>query len=524
MPMPPSHTIRRLSSSAPPCDAPSVRLSRGLRGRSAAGATGRHWSQTLFLLLALSVLPIGCKACEDEEDGTTAEGGSSTSGGESTGGGLEAPDGSQGPGDEGWDGDEGGGAGGDTASGGTQNGTQGGGDDASSAGGESPWGSPVTEQGRPLPPRRPMNSGARNAYAQGVSAAQSGNDAAAVRAFEQALSADGNAYKAAYNLGVMADRAGNERQALDYYRRALRILPDYERAAQGIVTIHIRNNNVPEALAFIEPLARQWVRNLYLQALYAEVLVHANRPDDALTAARGALRRDERFVPAMVAIVKASLKQNRTELAEAIIAQALEVDDDNAELHYLKGRMLLEEEGRQRDALNELRRAVTLRPDFAEARMALGIQLMNGANYTEALQQFQAAAALAPTLVAVHLNLGDAYRANKNWQQAKASFDRALSMQSNLPEAHFDLALMYMSAGEDFPGQSNLESLQKAVEEFNTYRSMMGPRLPRDDPSEAYLEDLNRQVEREQRRIEREAARAQRDAARTGAEGGDGGQ
>jgi tetratricopeptide (TPR) repeat protein len=471
----------------------------------------------LPLALVLLLAPLGCKACEDEDEGTTAEDGDSTSGGERTADGIDAPPGSR-DADEGWDGDEPGG--GETASGGgAQDGTQGGGSDSN----ESPWGSPVTEQGRPLPPRRPMNSGARNAYAQGVSAAQRGDSQSAVRAFEQALAADGNAYKAAYNLGVMADRAGNERRALEYYRRALRILPDYERAAQGIVTIHVRNGNVSEAVSFIEPLARQWVRNLYLQAIYAEVLVHANRPDDALTAARQALRRDERFVPAMVAIVKASLKQNRTELAEAIIGQALEVDDENAELHYLKGRMLLEEEGRQRDALNELRRAVSLRPDFAEARMALGIQLMSGANYTEALQQFQAAANLAPTLVAVHLNLGDAHRANKNWQQAKASFDRALSMESNLPEAHFNLALMYMTAGEDFPGQSNLESLQKAVEEFNTYRSMMGPRLPRDDPSEAYLEDLNRQVEREQRRIERDRARAQREAERAARQAEEGG-
>ena len=98
-------------------------------------------------------------------------------------------------------------------------------------------------------------------------------------------------------------------------------------------------------------------------------------------------------------------------------------------------------------------------------------------------------------------------------------------MRSNLPEAHFNLALMYMSAGADYPGQTALESLQKSIDEFNQYRNMMGPRLARDDPSAAYLEDLNRQVEREQRRIEREATRARRDAERAArqAEGGEGG-
>ena len=78
--------------------------------------------------------------------------------------------------------------------------------------------------------------------------------------------------------------------------------------------------------------------------------------------------------------------------------------------HYAKARF--------RDALREFTRAVQLRPDYAEARMALGIAQLAGGNYQQALQNFQAAARLAPTLVAVHLNLGDAYRATKQWKQA----------------------------------------------------------------------------------------------------------
>jgi tetratricopeptide (TPR) repeat protein len=463
------------------------------------------------VVVALAVVALALAGCPDDEE-TTAEGGDETSGGEDTAGGGGGGTAGGGGGDGSWDGDPAGGGG--TAGGGTTPGTTPGG-----AGDENPWGSPTAEQGRPLPPRRPMNGSARNAYQQGLSAAGS-NPAAAISAFQQALSADSNAYQAAYNLGVMADRAGNAAQALEYYQRALRIQADYERAAEGIVTIHLRRGNTAEAISFIQPLARQWERNLHLQALLAETLVAANRPDEAWEAGRRALQRDERFVPAMIALVKASLKQGRQELAQRILDQALAVDQNNAELHYLKAKMLLDEEGRLRDAIVELRRAIELRPDYAEARMALGIQMMAGANYTEALSHFEVAASLAPTLVAVHLNLADAQRANKQWAAAKATFERALRMQSNLPEAHYDLALMYMSAGADFPGMTLLSSMQKAVEEFTTYRNMMGPRLPRDDPSEAYLENLNRQIEREQRRLEREAARAPREGAAPAAGGG----
>jgi tetratricopeptide (TPR) repeat protein len=289
-----------------------------------------------------------------------------------------------------------------------------------------------------------------------------------------------------------------------------------------MVTIFLRRGSVPDALAFVEPLARRNATNLALQALYADVLVRAQRYDDAWNAARRALRCDERYVPALKALVKASLRQGRSEMATTILDQALGIDDNDPELHFIKGTLLREEPGHLRDAMAQFERAIQLRPDYTEARMALGVQLLAGGRYTEALAHFQAAANLAPTLVPVHLNLADAYRATKQWEKAKAEFDRVLRMDGNNAQAHFNMGLMYMSAGAEFPGLDALQALQKAKQEFTAYRNQMGPRLPRNDPSEGYLSDLDRQIDRTQRRIERDRARAQRNAERAAraAEGG----
>ena len=333
-------------------------------------------------------------------------------------------------------------------------------------------------------------------------------------AFQQALGLDRYAYPAAYNLGVMAARAGNEGQAMQYYRQAMEILPDYEDAARGIVALHYRRGSVPDALAFVQPLARRFPTNLHLQALYAEVLTRAERYDQAWQAGRRALRCDERFVPALIALVKASFAQGRNELAERVLGQALEIDADNAELHFLNAELLVQQPGRLRDALTEYERAVALRPDYAEAHMALGIRQLAGASYAQALEHFQRVARLTPNEPAVHLNLGDAYRALGQWENARGSFDRALRSDPNLAQAHFNLALMYMTAGADYPDLDLLSAMQRAVQEFTRYRDMMGPRLSRDDPSETYMRTLDRQIRREQRRIENEAAEQQREAER----------
>lgn len=371
----------------------------------------------------------------------------------------------------------------------------------------SPWGATRAEQCRTTP-RKAIDRKAANAIDEGVRQAASGQTEAARASFVRALDRDSNAYPAAYNLGVLEDRAGQEKKALEQYRKALRILPDYEDAIRGIMTIEFRRGNVDAALAAVEPVARDYKSNLGVQAAYAEALVRARRYEEAWQAARNALKCDERFVPALIALIKASVAQGRDELAESILDQALEVDQRNAELHYLQGERLRSEPGRLRESMTEFRRAVELRPDYAEARIALGIQLLNGGNYNDALLHFEAASRLVPTLAAVHLNVGDAYRANKRWLDAKHAYDRALKIHPQMPEALFGLGLLYMSAATEFPGLDELTALQKATDAFTEYRDKMGPRLGRDDRAGDYIGDIERQMKRTRRRIEREQRRA----------------
>lgn len=346
----------------------------------------------------------------------------------------------------------------------------------------SAWGAPETESGTPLPQR------------------------------------SGNAYEGEYNKGVMADRAGATDEALQHYAKALQMQPDYEAAVQGTVNIMLRRGSPQSAVQYVEPIANQWQRNLYLQAIYADVLVRADRVDEAERVARRALSRDERFVPAILALAKASAKRGRKELADSTLDQARDIDANQPEVQFLLGKRY-QRDGDLANALTAYRRAVELNPDYAEARMALGIQFMASGNYDEAVTQFEATAALVPTLVPAHLNLGDAYRAKRRFQDAKREFDKALRMQAELPEAHYDLALMYMSAGAEFPGLSELDALQRALTEFNTYRSAIGPKLPPNDQSATYMADIQRRIEREKKRIEREKAKAAKDAQRAPREG-----
>jgi len=368
---------------------------------------------------------------------------------------------------------------------------------------ESPWGATRAEQCRRAP-RPTFSDKARREIDGGAKAAAAGDATLAEQRFQAALKRDAGAYPALYNLGVLADRAGKEDAAIAYYRRALGIVADYEPAARGIATIYIRRAQPMQALALVEPLANAHRSNLEIQALYAEVLVEVKRYEEAWMAARRALTCDERFVPALVALIKTSRAQGRDELADSILEQAMEVDPQRAELYFLEGERLKNEPGRLRDAISAYERAVQLRPDYAEARMALGIRQLASGNYDSALGHFQAAERLVPTLPAVHVNLGDAYRATKQWTAAQTAYRQALALQSKLPEAHYGLGLLFLTAGSDFPGLDELTAYEKAVDELKIYRAEMGASLSRDDQSAEYLRDLDRMIKRVRRRMERE--------------------
>lgn len=383
----------------------------------------------------------------------------------------------------------------------------------------NPWGATRAEQCA-MPERAPLSAGAQQALVAGRQAAANGDLSGAQGHFQRALREDAAAYQAAFNLGVLADRGGNPNRAMEYYRQALAIRGDDHNSLEGMVRIHLRRGSVPDAVAAVDPVARQNTRNLNLQALHVQVLTQAERYDDAWRVGRGALSCDERHAATLKALVKLSTAQGRTELAGTILEQALEVSPNDAELHYIQGRRYLEEPGRLGAAIAAFERAVAADPEFLEARVALGRQQLVGGNYRGALENLQAALDLAPRSVPIRLSVADTYRALRQWEDAKDTFDQVLQTNPDIPEAHFNLGLMYQTAGADFPGLDDMQAYQRAIEEFRTYRNLMGSRLGREDPSEHYLERLDRLVERIQRNREaeeeerrEEAERAAREAA-----------
>ena len=125
--------------------------------------------------------------------------------------------------------------------------------------------------------------------------------------------------------------------------------------------------------------------------------------------------------------------------AVACYRRALELKPDYAEAHISLGNAL-REQGKLDEAVACCRRATELKPDSAEAHSNLGIALKEQGKLDEALACYRRALELKPDYAEAHGNLGSALEEMGDLQGAEDSFRAALRHNPRFTFAHYKLA------------------------------------------------------------------------------------
>jgi Tfp pilus assembly protein PilF len=112
-------------------------------------------------------------------------------------------------------------------------------------------------------------------------------------------------------------------------------------------------------------------------------------------------------------------------------------------------------------AVASFRKALELRPGYAEAHNNLANALGQQGKNDQAIQSYLTAVELNPKYVEAHGNVGHAYRRVGKLQEAAASFRRALELVPDHAEAHANLGLALQDQGQL---DQALAAFDKAVE------------------------------------------------------------
>jgi tetratricopeptide (TPR) repeat protein len=133
---------------------------------------------------------------------------------------------------------------------------------------------------------------------------------------------------------------------------------------------------------------------------------------------------------------------------------------DTYETHGLIGNAYLRQ-GRLDEAMEELRRAVDLRPSYARGHNDLGIAYERVEREEDAVAEYREALRWMPDFAEAHHNLAGILAAQGRTDEAVEHYERALQIQPDLAEGHYYLAIILLSRGQ---AEDGIAHLRKAVE------------------------------------------------------------
>ena len=326
--------------------------------------------------------------------------------------------------------------------------------------------------------RPKMNPSARAPYDRGLALWQAGDLVAAKTAFTEATRADGNSYQAFYSLGVVEDRLGDG-NALASYRQAYTIVPGYEPAILAAALLLSRKGSLQEADDLLSQKKSQMPKSPAVLAALAEVKSLRKDTGTAQQMAQDALKLNPDYRPAMVVLARDHYRNRRIDLSLYALKAILDGEDvnnpardkNNAEARLLRA-LIFKEQGRRGAAIDELKLATQLRPDFVDAKIALAALLLQSGNAEDALPLLESALRYNREHVVGHLNLGDAYRLLGRPADAKKEFDYVAAKDTSIAQVHYSLGLLYLFS--QVPGMEQKTQVESAINALEKFQQLRG--------------------------------------------------
>jgi len=310
--------------------------------------------------------------------------------------------------------------------------------------------------------RDPINPKAAKDFESAMRALRLGGPEAAETAkarLKSALEADKTLWEAWHDLGVIAYKDGDDDVAIDAFGKALAVNAAHIPTLLARAEAHRRAGHKDQARAD------------YQTALATADEDDPNRKDAATRLA--SLLRDAGDYDAAVEVIRESVRlsgtsskiytelglvyiaQKRMELAQLVLAKALEIDKTNPATFNALAILALRQ-GHAQEAFGLFDQAVSLDPTFIDARYNKASVLLDAGDYARAKTELAAIVDKKPDDFAAHVSLGVAHRGLKEFPEAKRSYERVVKEAARRSpvraDALFDLALLKLDYMEDAAG------------------------------------------------------------------------
>jgi tetratricopeptide (TPR) repeat protein len=167
---------------------------------------------------------------------------------------------------------------------------------------------------------------------------------------------------------------------------------------------------------------------------------------DPITLYEDTLEKNPRCSLALNTLGNALMQEGRFQEAIADFRRAIRIKPDYADVYNNYGAALIRV-GQQREAMAQYEQALKLKPDFPQALNNSGAALEQMGQPSEAIECYKKALRLKPDYAVAHFNLGNLYKAAGRYRQAVACFSQALLFKPDYAEAYNNLGIVFFETG-----------------------------------------------------------------------------
>jgi tetratricopeptide (TPR) repeat protein len=227
----------------------------------------------------------------------------------------------------------------------------------------------------------------------GAALGETGNDAGSEQALREAIRIDQNAIMAHINLGDLLLRQGDLQGAAGEFQIACEVKPEYAQP--------------------------------YTQL--GDVLCRLGRLDEAARLHEKAIQLAPDLSGAWCNLGLVEVARKRYARADECYRRAIELQPDFAEAHCGLGQLLLMQDDRSPEGLEQLREAIRCNPRYGEGHLFLGIALDRRRD-AGCVGHFEKAVRYSPGVAEAWFQLGRARAGQGHWQEAVDCLDRAAKL------------------------------------------------------------------------------------------------
>jgi tetratricopeptide (TPR) repeat protein len=278
---------------------------------------------------------------------------------------------------------------------------------------------------------------------------------------KKALEIDSSVWEAWYDLGIIAWREGEDDAAIDAFGKALAQNNEHTPTLMARAEAHRRAGHKKDAKSDYESalklMAEDDPNRPDTASRLASLLRDAGEFEDAVEILRETVRVSGTNAKIYTELGMIYIAQKRLDLAQLVLVKAVELDAKDPAVYNALA-LLAQKQGKAQEAFQRFDQAVSLDPNYTDARFNKAVVLLDAGDYARAKAELVAIVEKrgGSDDYAAQVSLGVAHRGLKELPEAKKVWERVIkeAPRRSTPraDAMWNLALLKIDFMEDPAG------------------------------------------------------------------------